>query len=115
MKFQVVLSSVCALLTFGSHAQTTPVTDPIVEEKETTITCDSDLKRNPKLHVAMIMGATDNNRAEVKRTEAEVGRSRFRSFEFTGGHTWAPAETFEQAMSWIKEKSGSTGASSFGR
>ena len=66
----------------------------------------SGIKRDPKMVVAMTMGVTDSNKSEVARTDAVLSKARFRSFEFPGGHTWAPAEVFEQAMAWIKEKTG---------
>lgn len=61
----------------------------------------SKLKRDTKLRVAMTMGATDSNKKEIEKTKAELSRSRFRVFEFAGGHVWAPPEVFAEAMAWI--------------
>lgn len=64
----------------------------------------SGIKRDPKLTVAMTMGDTDSNKSEVKKTDTALPGARFKAFEFKGGHVWAPAEIFEQAMAWLKEK-----------
>lgn len=61
----------------------------------------SKLKRDAKLRVAMTMGKSDRNHFEIERTEDELSRSRFRVFEFDGGHVWAPPEVFAEAMAWI--------------
>lgn len=64
------------------------------------------IKRDSKLFVAMTMGDTDSNKSEAKKTDIALPGARFKAFEFKGGHVWAPAETFEQAMAWLKEKTG---------
>lgn len=62
------------------------------------------IKRNPGLYVAMTMGLTDTNKPEVDRMKQTIDPKHFAAFDFTGGHTWAPAETFEKAMGWLTEK-----------
>ncbi len=67
----------------------------------------SGLQRNGKLYVAMTMGSSDGNFTEVQRMKAALNNPmRFRSFEFPGGHEWAPKEVFEEAITWIEQKSG---------
>ncbi|MBM3859096.1 MAG: hypothetical protein FJ395_05535 [Verrucomicrobia bacterium] len=60
------------------------------------------LKRNTSLCVAMTMGETDNNKGEVARVKTALGSMKFLPLMFNGGHTWAPQETFEQAIAWIE-------------
>lgn len=60
-----------------------------------------ELKAGPGLPVAMTMGRNDRNRSEAEALKALLGSRRFRVFEFDGGHTWAPAEVFEQAAEWV--------------
>ena len=65
------------------------------------------IQRNGKLCVAMTMGNADPNKAEVDRMKAAINNpARFRSFEFPGGHQWAPQDVFEQAIGWIEQKNG---------
>jgi predicted peptidase len=64
----------------------------------------SKLKRDAKLRVAMTMGITDSNKNEMEKTAAELNRSRYRVFEFNGGHVWTPPEVFGEAMAWTMEK-----------
>lgn len=67
----------------------------------------SGFQRNGKLYVAMTMGFSDGNFSEVARTQSAFNNpSRFRSFEFQGGHAWAPKDVFEQAITWIEGKAG---------
>lgn len=61
----------------------------------------SKIKRDSKLRVAMTMGDSDSNKSEMERTGSELSRSRFRVFEFKGGHVWAPPEVFAEAMAWV--------------
>lgn len=65
----------------------------------------SGIKRNPKLSVAMTMGRDDRNAGEAGKMKGALPASRFRVFEFDGGHSWAPPEVFEQALDWVLEKS----------
>ncbi len=46
--------------------------------------------------------------------KSALGSARFEIIEFDGGHVWAPAPVFAQAMDWIKSKSGGS-ASVFSR
>jgi hypothetical protein len=62
------------------------------------------IKRNPRLRIAMTMGTSDNNKPEVARMASLFNPQHFASFDFNGGHTWAPADVFEKAMTWINEK-----------
>lgn len=65
------------------------------------------IQRNGKLYVAMTMGSEDKNKPEVERTKAAINNPmRFKSYEFPGGHLWAPKDVFEQAIGWIEQKSG---------
>jgi predicted peptidase len=74
----------------------------------------SKLRRDSKLRVAMTMGDGDSNKGEMERTGSELSRSRYRVFEFKGGHVWAPSEIFAEAMAWItEEKGGKTSSSKF--
>ena len=57
--------------------------------------------RNAKLRIAMTMGSSDNNKNETDRMKKLFGRQSLAVFDFTGGHTWAPAEVFEKAMIWL--------------
>jgi hypothetical protein len=52
----------------------------------------------------MTMGITDSNKNEMEKTAAELNRSRYRVFEFNGGHVWTPPEVFGEAMAWTMEK-----------
>jgi len=60
------------------------------------------LKRNPALCIAMTMGETDSNKNEVPRVKAALGSMKFLPLMFKGGHTWAPQETFEEAIAWVE-------------
>jgi hypothetical protein len=62
------------------------------------------MKSNSNFYVAMTMGTSDKNRDEISRMKSSVNASRFKSFDFSGGHEWAPADVFEQAMAWLEEK-----------
>ena len=65
------------------------------------------LRSNTKLFVAMTMGDKDNNQTEVERTRTALSApDRFFSMSFSGGHQWAPKETFEQAIAWVEQKNG---------
>ncbi len=67
----------------------------------------SGLQRNGKLYLAMTMGSTDGNKVEVDRMKSAFNNpGRFRAFDFPGGHEWAPKDVFEQAITWIEQKSG---------
>lgn len=73
------------------------------------------IKRNPSVYVAMTMGKTDSNKVEIERMKKLLPAYRFASFEFDGGHEWAPSEVFQNAMNWIKtnvEKPGAAPAGS---
>ena len=62
------------------------------------------LKGGHGVFVAMTMGEKDNNKTEVPRMKSALGATRFMAFPFNGGHAWAPAETFEKAITWIEQQ-----------
>ena len=62
------------------------------------------LRRTPPIYVAMTMGDHDKHDVEVDEMRHWIGSSHFQSFEFLGGHEWAPAETFEHAIAWVEDK-----------
>ena len=64
----------------------------------------SKLKQNTGLYVVMLMGNTDQNKNEVGKMKMVIPSSRFHDIEFTGGHTWAPSDIFEQGMGWLKSQ-----------
>lgn len=66
------------------------------------------LKRNARLYIAMTMGASDSNKTEVARMAQLLSPAHFTSFEFNGGHEWAPADVFEKAMAWLDSKTSKT-------
>jgi hypothetical protein len=68
----------------------------------------SGLRRTPPIYVAMTIGDRDKHSEEVPEMRRWIGLPRFQSFDFQGGHQWAPQETFERAMAWIEEKVRST-------
>jgi len=68
----------------------------------------SGLRRAPPIYVAMTMGDHDQNRDEVEKMRRWIGPTRFQSFDFAGGHTWAPQDVFERAMAWMEDQVGST-------
>jgi hypothetical protein len=67
------------------------------------------LRRTPPIYVAMTMGDLDKNREELEEMRRWVGSPRFQSFDFQGGHGWAPKEVFERAMAWVEDKVRNTG------
>lgn len=62
------------------------------------------IKRNTAMCVAMTMGDSDSNKSEVPRVKAALGSNKLLSLSFKGGHTWAPQETFEEAIAWIEQQ-----------
>ena len=62
------------------------------------------IKRNAAMYVAMTMGDSDSNKGEVPGVKAALGPNKLRCFSFEGGHTWAPQETFEEAIAWIEHQ-----------
>jgi hypothetical protein len=60
------------------------------------------LKKDQPIYVAMTVGDSDGNKVEVDRLRPLFSPAMFRVYEFKGGHTWAPADVFEQAMTWIE-------------
>ena len=62
------------------------------------------LRSNHGIVVAMIMGEKDKNKPEVERMKKLINASCFMAFPFDGGHTWAPAETFEKAITWVEQQ-----------
>ena len=65
------------------------------------------IQRNGKIFVAMLMGKTDANRVETDRVTRTLNSpARVKTFEFEGGHMWAPKEAFEQAIVWMEQKNG---------
>ena len=64
----------------------------------------SKLKQTAGLYTVMLMGNTDKNNNEVGKMKAVTVPARFHDIEFTGGHVWAPADTFEQGMAWLSER-----------
>jgi hypothetical protein len=64
------------------------------------------IARMPQLRTAMIMGKSDSLRHEAEKLRQLLPRQRYEIFEFDGGHVWAPADVFEQAMTWIEGKGG---------
>jgi len=67
------------------------------------------LQRAPPIYVAMTMGDRDNNGQELEVVRRWVGGARFQSFDFHGGHGWAPPDVFERAMAWVEDKARNTG------
>jgi hypothetical protein len=54
---------------------------------------------------AMIVGNSDGNKSEIAGVKACLGgKEKFQSWTFDGGHTWAPAEKFAEAASWVVGK-----------
>ena len=64
----------------------------------------SKLKQNTGLYTVMLMGDTDKNNNEVGKMKAVTVPGRFHEIQFTGGHAWAPADTFEKGMAWLSER-----------
>jgi hypothetical protein len=71
------------------------------------------IRSNSKLYTVMTMGNTDGNKKEEAPLKSALGSSRFEIIDFDGGHVWAPAPVFAQAMDWIKGKTGGASASAF--
>ena len=70
------------------------------------------LKGNPQLRIAMTLGSSDPNLAEVDPMKKLFGPEQLAIFEFNGGHAWAPPFTFKKAMAWLNgEGAGKPGAS----
>jgi hypothetical protein len=46
----------------------------------------------------------DKNRGEREEVRRWIGSPHFQSFDFQGGHGWAPQEVFERAMDWVEDK-----------
>jgi hypothetical protein len=59
---------------------------------------------NQALYVAMTIGTTDSNKAEIARLKGVLPPARFAVFDFEGGHAGAPEEVFNKAMTWLSEK-----------
>lgn len=62
------------------------------------------IRREGQLHLAMTMGNGDQNKSEIARMKELFNGQKLAVFEFNGGHTWAPADTFEKAMMWLNTK-----------
>jgi hypothetical protein len=62
------------------------------------------LKKDQPVYVAMTIGDSDGNKVEVDRVRPLFSPTVFRVYEFKGGHTWAPADVFGQAMTWIERQ-----------
>ncbi len=62
------------------------------------------IKRNAAMYVAMTMGDGDSNKDEVPGVKAALGPNKLLCLSFEGGHTWAPQETFEEAIAWIEHQ-----------
>lgn len=62
------------------------------------------IKRNPKLHIAMLVGETDTAFPLLEPAKRAMPASRFLGMVFPGGHMWAPTEYFNKAMDWLTAK-----------
>lgn len=63
-----------------------------------------DIRRNSRLYSVMTMGDADTNKSEIPKMKAVMPPARFRLLEFQGGHAFAPRALFEEAMTWIEQK-----------
>ncbi len=61
----------------------------------------AELRRNAQLRIALTMGNSDQNKGEAAQMQALFPRQRLKVFEFNGGHQWAPAEVFAEAMAFV--------------
>jgi hypothetical protein len=73
-------------------------------EDEKGVYAIGDLKRNSSIAVAMIMGESDKNNGEIEKMKKALGPSRVNVFTFPGGHQWAPAEQFDQALDAVEKE-----------
>ena len=63
------------------------------------------LKQNKSLRVFVLFGDTDSNIKESKWLEDRLPNfTKLKIVTFKGGHDWAPAESMEQALTWVMEK-----------
>ena len=72
--------------------------------KDSTSYFTDGLLRNRSLHIAMIMGRGDPRMSEVTQMTTRLDPARFLFLDFRGGHQWAPADTFGQALTWIENQ-----------
>jgi hypothetical protein len=70
------------------------------------------LKKSTGPYIAMLMGDKDQNLNEIDKMKAVIPSAKLKAITFDGGHVSAPAEIFEQGMTWIMEKLNSAPANS---
>lgn len=63
-----------------------------------------DLLRRKSILIAMVIGRNDPRRSEISEMERQLGPERFGVLLFPGGHEWAPATSFAQALDWIESR-----------
>ena len=63
-----------------------------------------DLLRRKSIFIAMVIGRSDPRRSEIAEIERQLGPERFSVLFFPGGHQWAPATSFAQALDWIESR-----------
>ena len=60
------------------------------------------IARYPSLLFAMTIGRNDPRRSEISELQQQLGSDRLAILLFSGGHQWAPPETFARALDWIE-------------
>lgn len=73
-------------------------------EKDTDHYNVAGLKRNTGLWIALTMGDHDGNKSEIDPLTRQLGAAHLKIWMFPGGHAWAPAGTFNEALDWIEHK-----------
>ena len=63
-----------------------------------------DLLRNQSMLVALVIGRNDPRRSEIFEMERQLGPKRFGVLIFSGGHQWAPSDSFAKALNWIESR-----------
>jgi hypothetical protein len=58
----------------------------------------------PGLLFALTIGPNDPRRSEISELQQQIGPERLAILFFAGGHQWAPAQTFAQAVDWIESR-----------